>query len=141
MQFSQKFSQPPADDTFYTRTRSMLSSLGLQKYEKNFKKGLLTDSTLPLLTDRLEFYTFYVFIINDHLKNMLLDLNSNSNSFLCLLLTVHSEMLRFLLDLDCLFLIHIHRYQMPISFFYMLHASCRLPFPVWEYAGMMSFGR
>ncbi|KAH7653747.1 Mitochondrial import inner membrane translocase subunit TIM22 protein [Dioscorea alata] len=49
--FSQKFSQPPADDTFYTRTRSMLSSLGLQKYEKNFKKGLLTDSTLPLLTD------------------------------------------------------------------------------------------
>lgn len=26
-------------------------SLGLQNYEKNFKKGLLTDTTLPLLTD------------------------------------------------------------------------------------------
>ncbi|KAI4340964.1 hypothetical protein MLD38_025749 [Melastoma candidum] len=48
----QKFSQPPAEDTYYSRTRSMLSSLGLQNYEKNFKKGLLTDSTLPLLTDR-----------------------------------------------------------------------------------------
>ncbi|MCL7047369.1 hypothetical protein MKW94_014628, partial [Papaver nudicaule] len=29
----------------------MLSKLGLQNYEKNFKKGLLTDITLPLLTD------------------------------------------------------------------------------------------
>ncbi|XP_058092771.1 chloroplastic import inner membrane translocase subunit HP30-2-like [Magnolia sinica] len=47
----QKFSQPPAEDMFYARTRCMLTNLGLQKYEKNFKKGLLTDSTLPLLTD------------------------------------------------------------------------------------------
>ncbi|KAL0905175.1 hypothetical protein M5K25_027361 [Dendrobium thyrsiflorum] len=47
----QKFSQPPADDIYYRRTRNMLSSLGLENYEKNFKKGLLTDSTLPLLTD------------------------------------------------------------------------------------------
>ena len=30
----------------------MLTSLGLHKYEKNFKKGLLTDATLPLLNDR-----------------------------------------------------------------------------------------
>jgi hypothetical protein len=30
----------------------MLLSLGLQKYEKNFKRGLLTDATLPLLSDR-----------------------------------------------------------------------------------------
>jgi hypothetical protein len=30
----------------------MLQQLGLQKYEKNFKNGLLTDRTLPLLTDR-----------------------------------------------------------------------------------------
>ncbi|XP_039056693.1 chloroplastic import inner membrane translocase subunit HP30-2-like [Hibiscus syriacus] len=50
-QLGQKFSQPPAEDMYYTRTRSMLSSLGLQNYEKNFKGGLLTDSTLPLLTD------------------------------------------------------------------------------------------
>ncbi|XXG47220.1 hypothetical protein AAC387_Pa02g1898 [Persea americana] len=50
-QLGQKFSQPPAEDIFYARTRSMLTNLGLQNYEKNFKKGLLTDSTLPLLTD------------------------------------------------------------------------------------------
>ncbi|KAI3838262.1 hypothetical protein MKW92_019733 [Papaver armeniacum] len=36
----------------YTRTRCMLSNLGLQNYEENFKKGLLTDITIPLLTDR-----------------------------------------------------------------------------------------
>ncbi|KAJ8763068.1 hypothetical protein K2173_023273 [Erythroxylum novogranatense] len=47
----QKFSQPPAEDTYYARTRAMLDNLGLHQYEKNFKKGLLTDSTLPLLTD------------------------------------------------------------------------------------------
>ncbi|MCL7023159.1 hypothetical protein MKW94_026080 [Papaver nudicaule] len=35
----------------YTRTRCMLSNLGLQDYEKNFKKGLLTDITIPLLTE------------------------------------------------------------------------------------------
>ncbi|GBG88531.1 hypothetical protein CBR_g48001 [Chara braunii] len=29
----------------------MLAHLGLQKYEKNFRKGLLTDATLPLLND------------------------------------------------------------------------------------------
>lgn len=52
LQIGQKFSQPPAEDLFYSRTRSMLTSLGLQNYEKNFKRGLLTDSTLPLLTDR-----------------------------------------------------------------------------------------
>ncbi|KAK6262603.1 hypothetical protein QUC31_008419 [Theobroma cacao] len=50
-QLGKKFSQPPAEDPYYSRTRSMLNSLGLQNYEKNFKKGLLTDSTLPLLTD------------------------------------------------------------------------------------------
>ncbi|KAF8379856.1 hypothetical protein HHK36_029305 [Tetracentron sinense] len=51
-QLGQKFSQPPVEDAFYARTRGMLTSLGLQNYEKNFKKGLLTDSTLALLTDR-----------------------------------------------------------------------------------------
>ncbi|KAJ8554210.1 hypothetical protein K7X08_024888 [Anisodus acutangulus] len=50
-ELGRKFSQPPAEDTHYVRTRSLLSSLGLQNYEKNFKKGLLTDTTLPLLTD------------------------------------------------------------------------------------------
>ncbi|OMO95142.1 hypothetical protein CCACVL1_05546 [Corchorus capsularis] len=50
-QISQKYSQPRAEDPYYSRTRSMLNNLGLQNYEKNFKKGLLTDSTLPLLTD------------------------------------------------------------------------------------------
>ncbi|CAN1251286.1 Chloroplastic import inner membrane translocase subunit HP30-2 [Linum perenne] len=50
-QIGQKFSQPTLEDEYYARTRSMLSKLGLQNYEKNFKKGLLNDSTLPLLTD------------------------------------------------------------------------------------------
>ncbi|CAL5405537.1 unnamed protein product [Camellia sinensis] len=47
----EKFSQPPVEDVLYVKTRSMLTNLGLQNYEKNFKKGLLTDTTLPLLTD------------------------------------------------------------------------------------------
>lgn len=55
MQLGQKFSKvPSADkDIYYSKTRSMLSNLGLDHYEKNFKKGLLTDYTLPLLNDRL----------------------------------------------------------------------------------------
>ncbi|KAI3856493.1 hypothetical protein MKX03_023541 [Papaver bracteatum] len=40
------------EDTCYTRTRSMLSNLGLQNYEKNFKKSLLTDNAMPMLKDR-----------------------------------------------------------------------------------------
>ena len=49
----QKFSQPKAqsEDMRYSRGRNMLKQLGLQNYEKNFKKGLLTDETLPLLND------------------------------------------------------------------------------------------
>ncbi|XP_022138076.1 uncharacterized protein LOC111009335 isoform X2 [Momordica charantia] len=47
----ERFSQPPAEDVYYAKTRSMLNNLGLPSYEKNFKRGLLTDSTLPLLTD------------------------------------------------------------------------------------------
>lgn len=52
LQLGQKFSQPQNDDIYYSRTRELLRNLGLQNYEKNFKKGLLTDRTLPLLTDR-----------------------------------------------------------------------------------------
>ncbi|CAL5017172.1 unnamed protein product [Urochloa decumbens] len=47
----QKFSQPKSEDTYYSRGKSMLQNLGLENYEKNFKKGLLTDQTLSLLTD------------------------------------------------------------------------------------------
>ncbi|KAJ0253732.1 Chloroplastic import inner membrane translocase subunit HP30-2 [Hirschfeldia incana] len=47
----ERFSKPSPEDPFYTRSRTMLLKLGLEKYEKNFKKGLLTDPTLPLLTD------------------------------------------------------------------------------------------
>ncbi|CAL0319591.1 unnamed protein product [Lupinus luteus] len=50
-QIGQKFSQPPAEDTRYIKARNLLHNLGLEGYEKNFKKGLLTDNTLPLLTD------------------------------------------------------------------------------------------
>jgi len=52
LQIGQKFSQPPVEDIQYAKTRHMLNNLGLLSYEKNFKKGLLTDNTLPLLTDR-----------------------------------------------------------------------------------------
>lgn len=52
VQVGQKFSPSRTEDTHYSQTRGLLTSLGLQKYENNFKKGLLTDNTLPLLTDR-----------------------------------------------------------------------------------------
>ena len=42
----------PSEDLYYAEARSMLARLGLDRYEKNFRKGLLTDATLPLLTDR-----------------------------------------------------------------------------------------
>ncbi|KAI3849696.1 hypothetical protein MKW98_026610 [Papaver atlanticum] len=40
------------EDTQYTRTRCMLSELGLQDYEKHFKKQLLRDETMPWLKER-----------------------------------------------------------------------------------------
>jgi hypothetical protein len=60
LQIGQKFSQPKGkgEDTYYSRGRSMLQELGLQNYEKNLKKGLLTDQTLPLLTDRYLCFPF-----------------------------------------------------------------------------------
>ena len=50
--FSPKPGQKQEEELAYMHTRGMLVSLGLQEYEKNFKKGLLNDATLPLLTDR-----------------------------------------------------------------------------------------
>ncbi|XP_071711218.1 chloroplastic import inner membrane translocase subunit HP30-2-like [Rutidosis leptorrhynchoides] len=47
----EKFSKPPVEDVLYSETKLMLTTLGLESYEKNFKKGLLTDRTLPLLND------------------------------------------------------------------------------------------
>ncbi|XP_019083935.1 PREDICTED: uncharacterized protein LOC104706780 isoform X2 [Camelina sativa] len=47
----ERFSKPSVEDPYYNQGRSMLLKLGLEKYEKNFKKGLLADPTLPLLTD------------------------------------------------------------------------------------------
>ncbi|MCL7049150.1 hypothetical protein MKW94_015965 [Papaver nudicaule] len=49
VQLRSNSSQPPVDDTCFTRTRCMLSNLGLQNYENNFKKNLLTDDIMPLL--------------------------------------------------------------------------------------------
>nr|XP_043615774.1 chloroplastic import inner membrane translocase subunit HP30-2-like [Erigeron canadensis] len=46
-----KVLQSQAEDLSYKNVRGMLSSLGLDHYEKNFKHGLFTDKTLPLLTD------------------------------------------------------------------------------------------
>ncbi|KAL6576569.1 hypothetical protein OROMI_010845 [Orobanche minor] len=51
-QSGQKLSrQPQAEDLNYVKTRFMLRDLGLENYEKKFKRGLLFDSTLPLLND------------------------------------------------------------------------------------------
>lgn len=54
IQLGQRFSKVPSvdKDLYYSKTRSMLSNLGLDRYEANFKRGLLTDYTLPLLNDR-----------------------------------------------------------------------------------------
>lgn len=46
-----KSAQPPPNDLFYANGKTMLRTLGLERYEKNFKKGLLTDNTLSLLSD------------------------------------------------------------------------------------------
>jgi len=46
-----KFAKPPTEDKDYLLGKSMLQNLDLQKYEKNFRKGLLTDSTLHLVND------------------------------------------------------------------------------------------
>eukprot|EP00250_Pteridium_aquilinum_P012142 c20531_g2_i1 orf=404-1165(-) len=46
-----KSAQPPPNDLYYVNGKAMLHTLGLERYEKNFKKGLLTDITLPLLND------------------------------------------------------------------------------------------
>ncbi|MCL7042764.1 hypothetical protein MKW94_009069 [Papaver nudicaule] len=51
MRLRSESSQLPVADTCYTRTRSMLSNLGLQDYENHFKKNLLMDSTMPLLKE------------------------------------------------------------------------------------------
>ncbi|KAL6499074.1 hypothetical protein OROHE_026375 [Orobanche hederae] len=51
-QSGQKLSrQLQAEDLNYVKTRFMLRDLGLENYEKNFKRGLLFDSTLSLLND------------------------------------------------------------------------------------------
>ncbi|KAK9071682.1 hypothetical protein SSX86_008111 [Deinandra increscens subsp. villosa] len=70
----EKFSKPPTEDVLYNKTKGMLSSLGLHNYEKNFKSGLLTDTTLPLLTDRqlltlnsLLYADFILLVTDDHL--------------------------------------------------------------------------
>lgn len=41
----------PEQDYAFAHTTAMLNTLGLQRFEKNFRKGELDDLTLPLLTD------------------------------------------------------------------------------------------
>ena len=41
----------PEQDFAFVHTTVMLNTLGLQRFEKNFRKGELDDLTLPLLTD------------------------------------------------------------------------------------------
>ena len=40
-----------AAEAAFFRTDQMLETLGLIKYKKNFRRGMLSDTTLPLLTD------------------------------------------------------------------------------------------
>ena len=40
-----------SQDIYYYHTNCMLTSLGLEKYEKNFRKGMLMDDCLTLLSD------------------------------------------------------------------------------------------
>lgn len=51
-QVGQRFSPKPQDDLDYLHTRRVLQDLGLERYEKNLKRGHLNDQVLPLLTDR-----------------------------------------------------------------------------------------
>ena len=52
MKIGQSFTgKSAATDVYYYHTNGMLSALGLEKYEKNFKRGLLMDDTLALLSD------------------------------------------------------------------------------------------
>ncbi|KAI5082945.1 hypothetical protein GOP47_0002688 [Adiantum capillus-veneris] len=46
-----KVSKPPPDDIYYMNGRSMLQQLALERYLRNFKRGLLADTTLSLLND------------------------------------------------------------------------------------------
>ena len=61
MQIGKQFSKGKAGssgaaaDAAYFRTDQMLDTLGLVQYKKNFRKGMLSDTTLPLLTDRYVF--------------------------------------------------------------------------------------
>lgn len=102
MQLLRKNSQPQAEDEHYKKTRSMLISLGLQNYEKDFKKGLLTDDTLPLLTDRqavgLDSFPL------DVLHNSLFCFLVFSLPFICFK-SVFFEMLEYLPDQGSSFLI------------------------------------
>lgn len=43
--------QKDQEEVYYQRTRGMLATLGLERYEKSFKKAKLTDECLPLLDD------------------------------------------------------------------------------------------
>jgi hypothetical protein len=51
VQVGKKFSPKPETDLEYLHTRQLLNDLGLERYEKNLRRGQLTDRTLPLLTD------------------------------------------------------------------------------------------
>lgn len=46
-------SQPAVKEEDFARTQHMLRSLGLERFEKNFKKGQLDDKCLLLLTDNV----------------------------------------------------------------------------------------
>ncbi|CAN7079527.1 unnamed protein product [Brassica oleracea var. botrytis] len=98
-----------AQDALYTEARAMLSMLGLEEYEKNFKKGRLTDPTLPLLTDRLYIHTSFSLLCSNY-KPIPFLMNSDSRE----LREVNIPPGARLLILD-----HIKRFVHKLLYFYM----------------------
>lgn len=62
LQVGKKFAKTPTEDKDYLQGKVMLQKLDLQKYEKNLRKGMLTDSTLHLVNDRFVILTHYLYL-------------------------------------------------------------------------------
>ena len=109
LEVSETMKSRNTQDAFYTETRAMLSKLGLEEYEKNFKKGRLTDPTLPLLTDRLYIHTSFSLLCSNY-KPIRFLMNSDSRE----LREVNIPPGPRLLILD-----HIQRFEYKLLYSYM----------------------
>ena len=69
LQVGKKFAKTPTEDKDYVLGKNMLQKLDLQKYEKNLRKGMLTDSTLHLVNDRFITVTRNLYLFLVHCRN------------------------------------------------------------------------